>query len=56
MEYWKKLIEIGGSGMDKKKKRDALRYPGPERRTGEERRSLKERRKGQRRRGERRKE
>lgn len=55
MEYYKKLIEIGGRGMDKKNKRDALRYPGPERRAGEERRSWKERRKEQRRHEQRRK-
>ncbi len=41
--------------MDKKKKRDALRYPGPERRAREERRSWKERRQGQRRQEQRRK-
>ncbi len=41
--------------MDKKRKRDALRYPGPERRSGGDRRSKKERRQGQRRKGERRK-
>ena len=41
--------------MDKKKKRDALKYPGPERRTEEERRSWKERRKAQRREAQRRK-
>ena len=41
--------------MDKKKKRDALKYPGPERRTEDERRSWKERREGQRRQEQRRK-
>ncbi len=41
--------------MDKKKKRDALRYPGPERRTEEDRRAWKERRKEQRRQEQRRK-
>ncbi len=41
--------------MDKKKKRDALKYPGPERRAEEERRSWKERREGQRRQEQRRK-
>ncbi len=41
--------------MDKKKKRDALKYPGPERRTEDERRALKERREGQRRNKQRRK-
>ncbi len=40
--------------MDKKKKRDALRYPGPERRAADERRTWKERRKGQRRQDQRR--
>jgi len=41
--------------MDKKKKRDALKYPGPERRAEKERRSLKERRKEHRRQEQRRK-
>lgn len=41
--------------MDKKKKRDALKYPGPERRSEGERRSWKERRKEQRRQDQRRK-
>jgi hypothetical protein len=36
--------------MDKKKKRDALKYPGPERRAGEERRK-EQRRQEQRRMG-----
>ncbi len=41
--------------MDKKEKRDALKYPGPERRAEDERRSNKERRKGKRRQKQRRK-